>query len=158
MTIDPRIQIEAHATIALDAATATGLTRLGFKTDRLELPADTDQAATLSVTLAPAADVDINFTSLAQEGAAPATDAEGVTVAFEKVYAIGIKASAPLGVSTTDAANPWVKGPFPATESPIESLCAVGEFGFGAESNSVIFANNGAESATLELIVIGHKA
>lgn len=158
MTIDPKIEITAKALIQLDADTAEGLIRLGFASGRLALPANADQVATLSISLAAAADVDLNFKTFARDAGAAAEDAEGNAVNFAKIYALGIKASEGLAVSTAAGAGPWLQAPLPSAAAVVESLCAVGEFAFAAGSNSALFTNNTAAAVTLEIIAIGLKA
>lgn len=157
MTIDPKIEITAKALIQLDADTADGAIRLGFASGRIAIPADADQVATLSLTLAPDADVDLNFATFAQDGGGAAEDAEGNAINFEKIYALGIKASGPLSVSTAGGEDPWVQAPLPSAAT-LQSLCAAGSFAFAAGSNSALFANATDTAVTLEIIAIGHKA
>ncbi len=157
MTIIPKIQLMAIALIELDAPTAEGLTRLGFDTGRMVIPNDADQVGTLSITLAAAADVNINFVTLAQDAGAAAIDAEGNAINFEKIYALGIKASGPVGVSTAEGTNPWLLAPLPSTETPLNALTAIGEFPLTGGSKGALFTNNGASSITLEIIAIGVK-
>ena len=157
MTITPKFQLVAKALIELDAATAEGRTALGFDTGRVSIPEDADQVGTLSITLAPAADVEINFITLAQDAGAAAIDAEGDAINFEKIYALGIKATGPVGVATATAAAPWLVAPLPSTAAPINALSAIGEFALTGGSKGAIFTNNGIASITLEIIAIGVK-
>lgn len=157
MIITPKIQLIAKAFIELDAATADGRTALGFDTGRVAIPNDADQVGTLSIVLAPAADVEINFITLAQDAGSAAIDAEGEAINFEKIYVLGIKATGAVGVSTADAADPWVVAPLPSTEAPINALSAIGEFALTGGSKGAIFTNNGIASITLEIIAIGVK-
>lgn len=155
MIIDPKIEISAKALIQLDADTAEGLIRLGFTSGRLTIPDNADQVATLSITLAAAETVDINFATFAQDGGAAAEDAEGVAVNFDRIYALGIKASDALSVATADGADPWVQAPLPSAAADLQSLCAVGEFTVNSGSNSALFTNSQEVSVTLEIIAIG---
>lgn len=157
MSIDPKIEITAKALISLDADTAEGLTRLGFSSGRIALPVNANQVATLSINLAPAQDVDLNFLTFAQDGGVAAEDAEGNAVNLAKIYALGIQASGSLTVSTAQGAAPWLQAPLPTNAAKLNSLCAVGEFSLTGGSKSALIANNTLAPITLEIIAIGLK-
>jgi len=152
MIIDPKIQLKAMAFIQLDAATANGLTALGFETTRLELPVDTDQVATAEIILAASATRDFNFKTFGG-----LLDAEGNAIDFSKIYALGILADVDVQVAAGASANPWAEAPMPGTAASLRSLCYVGELAFGAGSTSVLFTDLGAGS-TIKIIAIGKSA